>query len=63
MIITCPHGCGALLDDEFRSTVCPHGTFAANDGRNNFRHHPEAYLEPTPANASPTSQEASPEAK
>jgi hypothetical protein len=36
--------CGALFDDEFRWTFCPHETFAANDGQNNFRHHPEAYL-------------------
>jgi len=45
MIITCPHGCGARFDDEYRTTVCPHGTFAANDGRNNFAHHPESFLE------------------
>lgn len=36
--------CGARFDDEFRTTVCPHGTFAANDGRNNFAHHPESHL-------------------
>lgn len=62
MIIDCPHGCGARLDDEFRTTVCPHETFAANDGGNNFRHHPEAYLKPGTANAEPTAQEHPPEA-
>ena len=44
MIVSCTYGCGARFDDEFRSTICPHNTFAANDGQNNFAHHPEAYL-------------------
>lgn len=34
--------CGAAYDDEFRSTICPHATFAANDGNNAFRHHIES---------------------
>jgi hypothetical protein len=38
--------CGRKFDDEFRTTVCPHKTFAANDGHNNFAHHPDSYLEP-----------------
>jgi len=45
MIVTCKK-CGSRFDDEFRLTFCPHETFAANDGQNNFRHHPEAYLKP-----------------
>ncbi len=32
------------LDDEFRTTVCPHEAFAANDGKNNFKVHNDAYL-------------------
>lgn len=37
--------CDTRFDDEFRSTICPHETFAANDGKNNFAHHPESVLE------------------
>jgi len=43
MIIKCSV-CGKYLDDEFRTTICPHETFSANDGNNNFAHHPESYL-------------------
>ena len=39
MIVECVRGCGARFDDEFRDTICPHETFAANNGRN------EAFLE------------------
>lgn len=45
MTIECGN-CGARFDDEFRTTICPHETFAANDGNNNFAHHPESILEP-----------------
>ena len=45
MIVTCVR-CGAEFDDEFRWTICPHETFAANDGRNNFQHHPGSTLIP-----------------
>jgi hypothetical protein len=45
MIVTCSRGCGARFDDEFRTTICPHETFAANDGHNNFAHHPEAFID------------------
>ncbi len=45
MIVHCP-SCGARYADEFRWTICPHETFAANDGKNNFGHHPESFLEP-----------------
>lgn len=43
MIRFCPD-CKATYDDEFRWTICPHETFAANDSQNNFAHHPEAHL-------------------
>jgi hypothetical protein len=43
MIVLCPT-CGRHYDDTYRWTYCPHDTFAANDGANNFRHHPESYL-------------------
>lgn len=46
MIVQCTRGCGAEFDDEFRDTICPHKTFAANDGHGNFRHHHESYLGP-----------------
>ena len=36
------------FDDEFRTTICPHEAFAANDGRNNFRVHEDAYLSTDP---------------
>lgn len=44
MIVQCLI-CMKRYDDEFRWTLCPHNTFAANDGNNNFAHHPESYLE------------------
>lgn len=37
MVIICTE-CGVTYDDEFRTTTCPHDTFAANDGNNCFRH-------------------------
>lgn len=30
--------CWIEYDDEFRSTLCPHPTFPANDGNNTFQH-------------------------
>lgn len=47
MVVTCDD-CGMYFDDEFRVTFCPHDTFAANDGHNNFAHHPESYLSSRP---------------
>lgn len=44
MITKC-NKCKLHYDDEFRWTICPHNTFAANDGLNNFRHHRKSYLE------------------
>lgn len=43
MIIKCEK-CIKYFDDQFRYTGCPHNTFSANDGQNNFKHHPEAWL-------------------
>ena len=43
MIVKCI-ACKRCYDDEFRWTICPHETFAANDGSNNFSHHPESLL-------------------
>lgn len=31
--------CNWTYDDEFRSTICPHNLFPANDGQNNFSVH------------------------
>lgn len=45
MIVKCPR-CTRSFDDEFRFTFCPHTTFIANDGQNNFREYPESYLGP-----------------
>lgn len=47
MIVKCDN-CPAEYDDEFRSSICPHDTFAANDGRNHHVHHPKAYLSTDP---------------
>lgn len=44
MIVLCK-SCDLHFDDEYRTTICPHQTFAANDGENNFAHHPNSYLE------------------
>ena len=46
MIVQCQ--CLMYFDDEFRSTICPHETFSANDGKNNFQHYPRSYLSPRP---------------
>jgi hypothetical protein len=43
MIIRCRE-CEKYFDDEYRTTICPHETFPANDGENRFAHHPESYL-------------------
>lgn len=43
MIIQCER-CLMYFDDVYRSTICTHDTFLANDGSNNFAHHPESYL-------------------
>jgi hypothetical protein len=46
------------FDDEFRDTGCPHATFAANDGNNNFSHHPDSYLSSVAPKAKALAQEA-----
>lgn len=43
MIVKCPH-CPMYFDDEFRTTVCPHEAFSANDGRGHFKKKETAYL-------------------
>lgn len=43
MIVKCP-SCPKFFDDQFRTTICPHDTFSANDGWNNFKHYPESWL-------------------
>ena len=45
MIVKCEK-CKVSYDDAYRWTICPHETFAANDGKNNFAHHPESHLSP-----------------
>jgi hypothetical protein len=47
VIVRCA-SCSVHYDDEFRYTFCPHDTFLANDGQNNFRHYPESYRDPAP---------------
>lgn len=44
MIVKCLD-CNKYFDDRFRVTMCPHETFMANDGQNNFKHYPESWLE------------------
>lgn len=39
--------CKVWFDDEFRSTICLHDTFPANDGQNNFEFHEDSYLSET----------------
>ncbi len=43
MIIKCLY-CNKYFDDQFRLWQCPHNTFMANDGQNNFKFYPEAWL-------------------
>lgn len=43
MIVRCAH-CRVWYDDEFRTTLCPHDVFLANDGNNNFFFKYDAYL-------------------
>lgn len=50
MIVRC-EDCLLYYEDEHRSTICPHAAFPANDGRNNFVTHNDAYLSETPPNA------------
>jgi hypothetical protein len=43
MIVKCLT-CGVHYEDVYRSTLCPHEAFTANDGENNFSVHDDAYL-------------------
>lgn len=45
MIVQCDR-CGAGFDDEYRTYICPHRAFPANDRCNNFVIHEEAHLTP-----------------
>lgn len=36
--------CMKFYDDEFRGTLCPHATFPANNGHNEFAKVEESYL-------------------
>lgn len=47
MIVQCPE-CRKYFEDHSRSYVCPHATFPANDGKNNFTVHNDAYLSDEP---------------
>ena len=46
MVVQCME-CHKYFSDTFRWTFCPHDTFPANDGANNFAEHPESYLSET----------------
>jgi len=43
MIVKCDN-CTLYYDDEFRTTICPHETFMANDGKNNFKYYINSYI-------------------
>ncbi len=45
MVVKCPK-CEIWFNDVYRSTICPHDAFPANDGNNNFHVHDDAYLSP-----------------
>jgi hypothetical protein len=47
MIVRCDD-CGMWFEDVFRNTICPHEAFPANDGKNNFKVHDDAYLDKLP---------------
>jgi hypothetical protein len=53
MIVQCEK-CQRYFEDVYRSYVCPHDAFPANDGHNNFRVHNEAYI----GNTAPGEQQA-----
>jgi len=40
--------CLMYFEDVYRSTICPHAAFAANDGDNYFSVHDDAYLSELP---------------
>ena len=43
MIVKCPN-CPKYFDDQFRTTLCPHDTFMANNGQNWFSYYPQSWL-------------------
>lgn len=56
MIVKCEM-CPMYFDDEFRTTVCPHSAFPANDGRNNFKVYEDSYLDSQPPRRKPQEEE------
>lgn len=57
MIVYC-EVCERYFEDEFRSTVCPHNAFPANDGDNNFAIHEGTYLGVDPLGERKCSEES-----
>lgn len=47
MVVQC-HKCNKYFEDEYRTYVCPHKAFNANDGFNNFSINNDAYLSKHP---------------
>jgi hypothetical protein len=47
MIVLCAT-CRRRFEDQYRSTVCPHPAFPANDCFNNFTVHNDAFLDEHP---------------
>lgn len=47
MIVKCER-CFKYFEDEYRSYVCPHIAFLANDGFNNFKAHTDSHLDDNP---------------
>ncbi len=47
MIVQCAI-CLTWFEDVYRNTQCPHETFLANDGTNNFSHHRNSYISDDP---------------
>jgi hypothetical protein len=43
MITQCDK-CKKYFEDIYRSYICPHNAFPANDGKNNFKVHNDAFL-------------------
>ena len=43
MRVNCPQ-CKRRFENRYRSVLCPHRAFPANDGHNNFKTHEDAYI-------------------
>jgi predicted nucleic acid-binding Zn-ribbon protein len=55
MIVQCDK-CGTRFEDVYRSTLCPHAAFPANDGNNVFTVHEDSYIEEQNADTSETNE-------